>query len=80
MSSRRAREHLDHFVRTPKISYVCRAQFLPEHISIVHIARIQQDGDLLAAVSIEQSVLSTYLLLTYLLAYLLIYSIEQSPS
>ena len=59
MSSRRARGYLNHFVRTPKISYVCPAQFLPRQIQIVHIARMQQDGALLAAVSTELSVLST---------------------
>jgi len=67
MSSRRARGHLDPFVRTPKISYVCHAQFLPHQIPFVHIAMMQQDGALLAAVSTELSALSTYLLLTYLL-------------
>jgi hypothetical protein len=69
MSSRRAGGH-DHFVRTPKISYICHAQFLLEQIPVVHIARMQQDGALLAAVSTELSVFSTYLLLIYLLTYL----------
>jgi len=59
MSSRHARGYLNHFVRTPKISYVCPAQFLPQQIPIIHITRLQQDGALLAAVSIKLSVLST---------------------
>ena len=67
MSSRRAGGHLDHFIRTAKISYICHAQFLPEQIPVVHIARMQQDGALLTAVSAELNVLSPYLLLIYLL-------------
>ena len=75
MSSRRARGHLNHFVRTPKILYVYHAQFLPEQIPIVNIARMQQDVVLLGALSTELSVLSIYLL-----TYLLTYSMEHSPS